>query len=317
MPNRLQSSETDEKKVPNPDGSKGAPDHQAKVDELADKARAEAKPGETVEVNKKVQGVDSTRRPDVQIRDSSGKTRKIDEAERHPNSKRNKSREAEYDKHGIPHKHIHFNNMPDITLYLTEDDEMRFVRFVLQEGAWLVPDSDYEEPSAIRIHSLREYALHRRKLIRKFFIQKEEFVRSSFEFRKIIKNGRPIFYIGQRKGGPNIDFSAGGIFEKEGFKYIRPGECGYYPTYWNTLLSKNQAVPAELRAFYSQVKRFLLQDSSRLLMTKAKIWVLPFARLAMQNGAKLVGFENHTISDLDIGKNGHSIQRRKVHLRKL
>jgi hypothetical protein len=74
------------------------------VNELADKARAEAKPGETVEVNKKVQGVDSTRRPDVQTRDASGKTRKIDEAERHPNRQRNKNREAEYDRLNIPHK---------------------------------------------------------------------------------------------------------------------------------------------------------------------------------------------------------------------
>jgi hypothetical protein len=92
------------KNVPNPNGSKGAPDHQAKVNELVDKARAEAKPGETVEVNKKVQGVDSTRRPDVQIRDASGKTRKIDEAERNPNGKRNKAREGEYDRLKIPHK---------------------------------------------------------------------------------------------------------------------------------------------------------------------------------------------------------------------
>ena len=92
------TSESDKPKVPNPDGSKGAPDHQKKVDELVDKAKGEAHAGETVESNKQVKGVDSKRRPDAQIVDTKGKTRKVFEAERRPNSTRNKNREAEYKK---------------------------------------------------------------------------------------------------------------------------------------------------------------------------------------------------------------------------
>jgi RHS repeat-associated protein len=97
-------SENSEKNVPNPNGSPGAPDHQAGVNEEVKKAQGEAGPGETVESNKKVQGHDSNRRPDVQIVDKNGKTRKIVEVERRPNSKRNKEREAEYNKHGIPNE---------------------------------------------------------------------------------------------------------------------------------------------------------------------------------------------------------------------
>ncbi len=82
----------------NPHGSPGAPDHQEKVNELVGKAKSEAATGETVESNKQVKGVDSTRRPDAQIVDAQGKTRKVFEAERHPNSTRNKKREAEYKK---------------------------------------------------------------------------------------------------------------------------------------------------------------------------------------------------------------------------
>ena len=44
------------------------------------------------------------RRPDVQILDKDGKTRKVFEAERHPNSKRNRLREEEYDRLGIEHE---------------------------------------------------------------------------------------------------------------------------------------------------------------------------------------------------------------------
>ena len=83
-------------RLSNPDGSKGKPDHQAKVNELGKKAQSETNKGETVLQERKVQGHDSNRRPDQQIVDKNGKTRKIFEAERKPNSTRNVKREAEY-----------------------------------------------------------------------------------------------------------------------------------------------------------------------------------------------------------------------------
>lgn len=87
-----------DKKVPNPYGSKGKPDHQEKVRELTKKAQSEAKEGETVLSEKKIQGHDSNRKPDAQIVGEEGKTRKVSEAERRPESQRNQTREAEYRK---------------------------------------------------------------------------------------------------------------------------------------------------------------------------------------------------------------------------
>jgi hypothetical protein len=92
------ASENGGSQPPNPNGSKGAADHQEKVNELVNKAKGEAKAGETVESNKQMKGHDSTRRPDAQIVNAKGKTRKVFEAERRPNSQRNKQREAEYKK---------------------------------------------------------------------------------------------------------------------------------------------------------------------------------------------------------------------------
>jgi len=90
--------------APNPYGPKGNPDHQQKVEKLGEKARSEKEPGEEVLQERKMQGHDSNRRPDQQIVDKTGKTRKVFEAERKPNSKYNKEREAEYDKLGIEHE---------------------------------------------------------------------------------------------------------------------------------------------------------------------------------------------------------------------
>lgn len=90
--------------APNPHGSKGKPDHQAKVKEL-EKRATEENPGKDIVTEKKIQVEGSRRRPDVQAVDKeTGRTTKIYEAERNPNSARNKAREAEYDNLGIPHE---------------------------------------------------------------------------------------------------------------------------------------------------------------------------------------------------------------------
>ncbi len=93
------------KSAPNPHGQHGKQDHKDKVGELVDKAQKEAKEGQQVLTGQQIQGVNSTRKPDVQIVDilENGKMKssKVFEAERQPNSKRNKEREKEYEKLGI------------------------------------------------------------------------------------------------------------------------------------------------------------------------------------------------------------------------
>jgi len=92
-------------KTKNPYGSKGKPDHQPKVKELSDKAQKEASMNENVLREKPVQKVDGlNRKPDVQIVNETGKTRKVFEAERKPNSTRNIRREQDYKNHGIDYE---------------------------------------------------------------------------------------------------------------------------------------------------------------------------------------------------------------------
>jgi hypothetical protein len=83
-------------------GTAGHPDHLLKVSELEQQALLEAGPGERVLVQRQIQNRASTRVPDVQIVDPSGRTRKVFEAERLPNSSRNFEREAEYRRLGLP-----------------------------------------------------------------------------------------------------------------------------------------------------------------------------------------------------------------------
>jgi hypothetical protein len=93
-----------DKAVPNPHGAKGKPDHRAKIDELKAKATSE-NPGQNVVIEKKINVEGSNRRPDVQVQDpNTGKTTKVYEAERNPNSQRNLNREDEYRRLGISYE---------------------------------------------------------------------------------------------------------------------------------------------------------------------------------------------------------------------
>jgi RHS repeat-associated protein len=91
-------------KVPNPNGAKGKSDHQEKVGELAEKARTE-NPGKDIVTEKKISAEGSNRRPDVQVvNPTTKKTEKVYEAERRPESKRNRQREEEYKRLDIPYE---------------------------------------------------------------------------------------------------------------------------------------------------------------------------------------------------------------------
>ena len=56
--------------------------------------------------------MDSNRRPDVQTVGSDGKVKEAVEVERNPNGKRNKDREKEYDKLGVPNKTVPLPKKP-------------------------------------------------------------------------------------------------------------------------------------------------------------------------------------------------------------
>lgn len=89
---------------PNPHGSKGDPTHQKQVKDLADQKAAEH-PGKDVLQEQKIAHDGSRRKPDVQVVNrETGKVEEVHEVERHPTHKRNRNREAEYDRLKIPNE---------------------------------------------------------------------------------------------------------------------------------------------------------------------------------------------------------------------
>ena len=186
--------------------------------------------------------------------------------------------------------------MPDLVMYLTEDDQRRFVDFVLGTGAFLIPDMHVENPSFPTIVSLAQYESYRARLVSKYYIQRDDFTRFSPTARSIQQDGRMIYYVSQREGGPFVDFSGGGTHQENDCTVVRAGGFGHYPTYFQA--DVEYPAPETLKRYHAELRKYLLRGAMRLGRTKTKPWILAGAVEAIHSGGKLGGFESHGVNDL-------------------
>ncbi len=181
--------------------------------------------------------------------------------------------------------------MAEITLYMTERDEIQFVRFALEQGCWLIPDLYYPSSRYECISSERQFKEFRQRT-RLFFIARDDFFKFPFVMRRIRKNGAEVYFIMQRSRGPCIDFLGGGAFLKNGGKFIRPGMIGYYPTYWDIPEpGRDMKAPAELVSLYKKFMKFIKANAIHGKLGKTSFWLMRDAQEEVKNGAKPVGLE--------------------------
>ena len=162
--------------------------------------------------------------------------------------------------------------MADMNLFMTDEDERRAIAFALQNSCFLVPDLDYDSPKYEMITSVVEYDRYRSRT-RHFFLLSDRFFRCPLELRTIQKNGKAVCYISQRRGGPSIQFLGGGLFENSGEKFVRPGDLSYYPSYWNTLESRNEKPSLELIETYKSLQEHIKKTSIRKKLGRSVFWL--------------------------------------------
>lgn len=200
--------------------------------------------------------------------------------------------------------------MAELILYFTEEDEMALVEDALGRGCTLVPDLDYASPKYESFGTLEEYKRYRSRT-RQFFILSDARVRSPLEMHRIEKHGKTVYFIYPTNGGPHIQFSSTGLFLKNGVQLIGPGSLGHYPSYKNTSNQMWEKAPAELIAMFKHFRKFLKNWAMRAIVGQSRVavWLGPGAVKAVQNGAKLVGFESCTI---EIGPKFKSVPAQKT-----
>jgi hypothetical protein len=145
--------------------------------------------------------------------------------------------------------------MAELTVYLTESDELPIVALALRLSCVLVPDLHYPTPRYDSLETLEKYKQCRLRT-RLFYLLSEEFLRCPLEMRKVEKSGKVGYYIGN-SGGPAIHFLGGGAFEEAGSQLIRPASIGYRAKFWNEVSKDMERPPAQLVKIYKTLQRLI------------------------------------------------------------
>jgi hypothetical protein len=186
--------------------------------------------------------------------------------------------------------------MAEISLYLTENDELPIVTLALQLGCNLVPDLFYATPKYEPVGTVERYKQYRART-RAFYLASPIFLRCPLELRRIEKENQTVYYI-ENAGCPSIYFSGGGLFVKADSQFIRPGSIGYRAKYWNQSNGEMERPPTELVDTYKALQKLIRSSFRHSKPGKVSFWLGPEAVQAVQNGAKLVGYEKYSAQQL-------------------
>lgn len=185
--------------------------------------------------------------------------------------------------------------MPEINFYLDEGDKIDLMSFVFSEGGCIIPNLRYEKASFPLIKSIEEYKLYvNRSLL--FFIVHDSYSRESLTWEKFNKEGKELFYIPQRYGGPTIDFYSPGKIEKDGIPFIGPGSVSYYPSYYSIVRGAKMDAPEAQKVLYKKISKEIKKGFA-IKPSKRRYWVGLKAIQNLRMGYKLIDVDDDIQND--------------------
>jgi len=163
--------------------------------------------------------------------------------------------------------------VPQTDLLFGRAETEEFVRFILEAGAWLVP-SHLPGPDVVRILDIAAFQTCLGDMEKLFHIQHEDFNRCPLEVRSARSaEGRVVFYVAPKIGGPTLDLLGPYEFEENGETRIGGGFISYYPAYWNTQTLSNEVAPLAQKAFYKKLLNYVRANAVKTKAGKRTYWV--------------------------------------------
>ena len=178
--------------------------------------------------------------------------------------------------------------MAELGLILSKNEESRLVERALHAGCWLLPDVHYEAPQPTRISKIEEFDQWR-KSTGLFFIQHPSFVKTPVEMTEIEKDGKKVFFIMQRNGGPTIDFMTAAEFEEGGRAKINPGFLAHHKSFWNSSTQRNEDMPPELLSLFRELSAEAKQMARRERVGVRTYWIGTVIQKQLGAGALHLG----------------------------
>lgn len=163
--------------------------------------------------------------------------------------------------------------MPEINILFSRTEDEGIVRHVLSLGGWLVPSS-LDSLRLLRINDIAGYRKRFDQQERLFHIQHKSFDLAPLEVRHALTHdGRNIWYVAQRNGGPTVDLLGPYDFDDGGRHRIAGGFLGHYPTFWNPNVRANQAATTTQKEFYGALLRHIRANALKTRAGKRTCWI--------------------------------------------
>lgn len=185
--------------------------------------------------------------------------------------------------------------MAQLNFYLGEEDKINLMSFIFSEGGYIIPALQYDKSNYTVIKSTEDYLPFVNKSVLLFIVH-ESYFQEPLAWDTIKKEGRELFYIPQRTGGPTIDFYSPGIIDKDGIRFIGQGSISYYASYQSIVQRSNIEAPESQKIFYrklcSRIKKgFAIKLSKRIY------WVGNRTLTSLRNGSKLMNVSDNILTE--------------------
>lgn len=179
--------------------------------------------------------------------------------------------------------------------YLSKEDKLGLAELIFSKGARLVPSLHYDSERYIELCSVKDYEEYVDRNILMHIIH-PSFSKMNLEFDSFEKDGKKVFYLLQRYGGPTVDFYSSGKIFKDGVNYIGSGFISIFSYYWKGK-EKIQATE-HLKSFYKGLSSHLKSHSNLIKYSKRVCYVGSGAAQLVLQGYKIVSLTDEMISGL-------------------
>lgn len=185
--------------------------------------------------------------------------------------------------------------MPQLDFYLDEKDKIDLISFIFSEGGYIIPALNYETPAYSIIKSTDEYRsfVNRSNL---FFIVHDSYFREPLTWETVNKEGKELFYIPQRVGGPTIDFYSPGIIDRDSTRFIGQGNISHYTSYQSSVRKSNLEAPETQKIFYKKLCG-QIKKGFAIKVSKRAYWVGNKTLESLRNGSKLMNVNDDVLNE--------------------
>ena len=172
--------------------------------------------------------------------------------------------------------------MPELDIVFDSRDEQGLVEMIFSMEPKLVPGIDYKEACYEQIPDSLTFKRFRKETTQ-FFMLHDSYFSSPIPMRPSV---RGCYYLGQREGGPTIDFLFSKAYrDEDGKDTLSTGFVSHYPTYWDNISECNLRAPDNLKLCYKKLVAYIRKNSKK-----------------MKLGVRNYHIGTHTLENLQKGK---------------